>query len=121
MAQPWPSQLQEYWNVDNFRYAFGVTKIETEMDTGPVKARRISTAPIDKITASIDFTFESFAIFKNFYDTTLNGGVDSFEYNHPFTDEVTEFQFTRDEVDITPFNRDGGRWFQAKFQLRVVS
>lgn len=115
MAQLWPAQLQDYLNEDSFRYAFGNTVIKTEMEVGPPKRRRRSTEAIDSISCTIDMEYDDISILKNFYDTTLNGGVDSFEFTDPFTLTTKEYKFDG-PPQVRPI---GGRWFRVSMVWEV--
>lgn len=116
MAATWPVQLQQKLNETSFSYKLGNTVIKTNMSTGPVKRRRRFTEGIDGLTCTIDLHYSNFTIFKSFYDTTINGGVDSFEFNHPFTGVLTEFK-----MDTPGITRLGGEWFRVNMTWEVVN
>jgi len=45
------------------------------------------------MSGSIYLTAAQYSIFYSFYNTTLNGGVLTFEFNHPITQALTEWRF----------------------------
>ena len=94
MAQPWPSSLQQLLNKDSFEITFANTTLTTEMDIGVPKRRRRYTKGVKLLTCSIWVNQSQYTILENFYETTLNGGVDSFEFNHPITGVLTQFKFS---------------------------
>ena len=93
MAVAWPSTLQQLLSEANFSIAEGDTVIRSDMDIGPQKVRRRFTQGIDLLTASIYLTNAQYTIFKNFYRTSLNGGVLTFEFNHPIEGDLREYRF----------------------------
>lgn len=93
MAEVWPVALQQLLNESSFGYSFGETTIRSKNDTGLDKVRRTSTRPIDKISATINITVAQFSVLKTFYDTTINGGVTRFSFNHPITGVSSEYRF----------------------------
>ena len=107
MAVQWPAQIQSRLSVDNFGYQIGSTKIRSDVDSGPAKLRRISTRPVNAITCSVILDFADVEVFRQFYNTDLNGGITVFEYLHPFKEAPANFRFIGDP-DIKPL---GGRKF----------
>ena len=94
MPVNWPSGLQQLLNEDNFGNDFGDTTIRSDMDVGPAKVRRRTTRPIDSITNSINLTTAQYTTLKNFYNTDLNGGVNTFYFIHPITAVQVIARFT---------------------------
>lgn len=93
MAQQWPLTLQQILNQEGFGITFGETAVKTEMDTGPVKIRRRFTEGVDTASGTIWVTAAQYSTLKTFFDTTLNGGVERFEFDHPITGTLTEWRF----------------------------
>lgn len=106
----WPVSLQQKLNVDSFQYNFGKATVRTEMDVGPAKVRARVTDAVDGYTCSIFLTYAEVATFKTFFKTTLNNGVNQFEFNDPFTGAPTIFRFA-DEPRIRPI---GGTEYQLE-------
>lgn len=104
----WPVELQQKLSVENFQYRFGNTSLRSEMDTGPAKVRARFTDAVDVYTCSVLLDFDEVAIFKTFFKTTLNNGVNQFEFVDPFTEDPSAFRFVEPPT-ITPL---GGRTFR---------
>jgi hypothetical protein len=103
MAQAWPIQLQQKLNEADFSETMGNTTIRSETEVGLEKVRRRFTRGVDIISCSVFLEKEDVALFKSFYNTTLNGGVLSFDFTDPFTDALAEFRFdTSSPPQITP-------------------
>lgn len=92
--ETWPTSLQTILNSANFSYELGDTLIRSDMDVGPTKVRRRFSKGIEKLNTQIWIVRSLYNTFYNFYNTTLNGGVKSFQYNHPITATPTEFRFS---------------------------
>lgn len=111
----WPVALQQFINQAGFNQTFGSTKLTTEMETGPKKVRRRFTNRIDTFSCVIDLDREDYDTFESFYDVTLNGGVEYFEYNHPISGNLEEFRFLGDPV----INVLGGTKFRIAMNWEI--
>lgn len=100
MAATWPITLQDKLNEAGFSLEIPNQYIETDMDVGPKKRRRRTTASLERISCSIWIEKSDYVTFKNFFDVTLAGGTLPFEFEHPFTGVLTEF--TMSNPSITP-------------------
>jgi len=111
----WPSTLQECLNENNFTYTPGNVSITQDMEIGPKKSRRRYTTPVDMITGSIDLHKDDYNTLYNFYYSTLGGGVDYFDVDHPITKDPISVRFTE------PFNvsTKGGEWFIVNLSWEV--
>ena len=94
MATQWPSSLQQLLNQESFTVGFADTIIKSEMDIGAPKRRRRFTKAVKQMTCSIWVTSSQYSILENFYTTTLNGGIDSFEFSHPITKVLSLYKFS---------------------------
>jgi hypothetical protein len=103
----WPATLQQKVNEGGFRKSFGSTKITSNNDVGPAKVRRRFTKRIDNHNITMNLSRDQYDTFNNFYDTTLNGGVESFTFIDPITDTEQTYRFVGDPA-ITPI---GGNEF----------
>jgi hypothetical protein len=112
MAAAWPVSLQEKLSEQGFGIQHGDTTLRSDMDIGPAKVRRRFTRGIDKLSCSIWLTTSEYSTFRYFYDTTLNGGVNRFEFNHPITGTLTEFRF----ADNPKYSSLGGGHFSVSMQ-----
>ena len=109
----WPVSLQQKLDRDTFREKIGSTVIRSDVDTGPAKVRRRMTKSVDPITCSITLNSAAeYTTFMNFFDITLNGGVNTFTFNHPVTGVSGTYRFA-DTPDIKPL---GGFVFSVAMQ-----
>jgi len=117
MAETWPAALEDKLNVAGFQYQIGPTAIRSENDVGLAKVRRRFTKGVDTLSVSINLTYTEFNDLYNFWDVTLNGGVNRFEFDHPFTGALTEFRMVS-PPRIGPRAR-GGREFLVTMEWEI--
>lgn len=93
MAEQWPASLEQKLQVQGFQQTLGNTVIKSETEIGLPKERRRFTKGIDRIGATIIINRTDIATFDNFYNTTLNGGILTFEFTDPISDTLKEYKF----------------------------
>lgn len=103
----WPTTLQEKVNQAGFRKVFGSTTIRSNVEVGANKVRRRFTKGIDQFSVNVNLARSEYSTFENFYEVTLNGGTNTFDFLNPLTDTIEEFRFVG-EPSITPI---GGNEF----------
>lgn len=116
MAEAFPAGLQDKLNQAGFTHAIGKTTIRSTMDVGLDKIRRRFTKGIDLFSCTIDLNYDDYSLLYNFFDTTINGGANTFEYDHPFTGTTSEFRFI-EPPSITP---KGGKWFTVTMKWELM-
>lgn len=102
----WPSFLQQLLNADSFNVEFGDTVIRSDNEIGPQKVRRRFTKPVDTYTASINVFQSDMVAFRQFFNTTLNGGATSFYFVDPLTNVTEVFRFSK-PPQISPLGSAG--------------
>lgn len=98
MSEVWPAALEQLVDSQSFSYKYGKTTIETDVDIGPKKKRRRFTRPINTATVSFRATKAQLAIFKTFYNTTINGGVTQFQFTDPLDDTLKFWRTSEPEI-----------------------
>lgn len=116
MAESWPASLEEKLNASGFNYSFANTTIRSDSEVGPSKVRRLYTTGVDRQTCSLRLHRDDYPTFENFFKTTLNGGVNTFLFNNPITDESNEWRFT----GPPSFNTIGGNEFIINMEWERV-
>lgn len=112
----WPSALQEKMNEADFQYLFGPTSIRSNNDVGLAKVRRRFTKGVDGVTCSILLRASQFDVLYDFWDLDLNGGVNQFSYDHPFTGETRNWRM----VDPPAVSPVGGETLRAVMVWELV-
>ncbi|MEM1149332.1 MAG: hypothetical protein AAGI03_02080 [Pseudomonadota bacterium] len=76
--------------------------IKSDMDVGPPKVRRRSTAGVEPFSGAMRLiTRAQFLVFRSFYNVDLQGGVLSFTHADPFDGVIKNFRF--ESYEITRF------------------
>jgi hypothetical protein len=113
----WPATLQQKLNVADFNFKIGSTSISSENDVGPAKKRRRSTKSIDLYSCSINLDFDEYQDFYDFFNVELNGGVEQFVFDNPFTEVPSYFRMVG-EPSIRPL---GGRVFSVSMSWELIA
>jgi hypothetical protein len=116
MAQPWPGALQDLLNAQGFQFGMGNTLLESSMDVGPNKVRRIYTDAPDQVKCGIRLERDDFQLFYDYYKTSLNGGATTFLFDHPITAVETEWRFKAPPQ----INYIGGLVFEVNMEWESV-
>lgn len=104
--ETWPTNLQRLINEEGFQIEFGETLLRSENDVGPQKVRRRFTTPVDKYSTAINIFQDDATFFRNFFNTTLNGGATPFYFTDPFTGDEEVFRFSKPPT-ISPIGSAG--------------
>lgn len=89
----WPSTLPTYPLYDGFEERVPLNTIRTEMEYGPPKVRRRSTAGIRTFALTFALTKSQVASLDTYYVTTLVSGTCQFTGAHPRTGADTSYRF----------------------------
>jgi len=112
----WPLTLQQFINESGFNLDIGDTSISTTMDVGLDKKRRRYTKGIDMFSVTIDLEKDDYLTLYNFYNDTLNGGVNSFTFDHPLTGVSSDWRF-KGAPNVAP---KGGLWFRVSMKWELL-
>lgn len=93
MPATWPGALAQVLDGSQFTYTFSETRQRTENQNGAAKLRRKVTKAVNIVQGKIVVTYSLYNTFKTFYDTTINGGVDTFTMTHPISGSTATFRF----------------------------
>lgn len=89
----WPLTLPQKPEGNNYAQQEGTSSIQSDMDFGPPKSRRLSTTENDMHNVSFIMNTTEYTTFKNFYKVTSSGGTIPFSAPHPVTGDLTVFKF----------------------------
>lgn len=82
-AIDWPSTLPKALRLSGLSNSLPNQTIRSQMDIGPAKVRRRTTAAIEPISGSIVLTEAQTETLDLFFLSTLKGGALSFNWTHP--------------------------------------
>lgn len=82
MAELWPSTLPQCFLGDSVSWQVGDGRLRTQMEAGPAKSRRRTSAVSDRLTGQMLLTTAQWDELKTFVKTTLLES-DTFTFPHP--------------------------------------
>jgi len=112
----WPTTLPTYPLLDNYVETVPETVIRTEMDQGPAKIRRKTTAGVRKLNVSYFLNKEQVAALDEFYLTTLKGGALEFDFVHPRNSSDIVCRFTAPPE----YKAANGNYFEVNLELEIL-
>lgn len=115
----WPPTLPQDVFAEGYDETLPNTMLRTQMDAGPAKTRRRSTAGVRPLTVTIELnrTLGEDAAFDEFFTDTLGGGTLSFDWTHPRTLATVTMRFTA-PPHLQPLA--GGKFWRAMLNLEVM-
>ena len=90
----WPVTLPQYVLREGLGETLPDTALRTEMDAGPAKLRRRTSAAVRPISAAVNLSTSQAADLETFYVDTLEGGTLPFDMADPRTGTTYSFRFT---------------------------
>lgn len=112
----WPTGIPDYVLQNGYTESPPNNIIRTQMDKGPAKIRRRTTANVRPISAMMELTAEQVEIFDSFFVDDCKDGSLRFEWNHPRTGAPVEFRFVG-QPEYTPI---GGDTWIVRFNLEIM-
>ena len=111
----WPSTLPQASLLEGALETVQDATIRTEMDVGPAKRRRRYTAVVRRFSVPLILTVDQVATLETFYDSTLSGGVDAFDWLHPRTGASVSLAFVS-RYQLQPI---GAGYYRALLELEL--
>lgn len=90
----WPVGLPQEPMRRGYQEAMADTTIVTQMDVGPPKVRRRTTAGVAPATWPFEMSSSQVVILKTFYRDTCAGGALTFTHNHQMSGGTKTWRFT---------------------------
>ena len=81
----WPATLPQDLNLEGFEGQISSQVVRTPMDVGPAKQRLRSSSAPEPFRGIMVMTKDQFALFNEFFQQTIGGGADEFDWKHPIT------------------------------------
>jgi len=113
----WPTSLPAFEEplLSSYNEKPGTATVRTEMEVGPAKIRKRTTAEVDKFEVAYIMTGSQVATFDGFYDSTTAQGALRFDATHPRTLNTKEFRIKEDPT-YEPIGND----FKVIFTVEVL-
>jgi hypothetical protein len=112
----WPGILPSAPLAQHFREDAASALLRTEMDQGPAKLRRRTTAGVAVLEVAYLLSRAQVAALDAFYAGALSGGMLAFSYTHPRTGATVQCRFRAPPV----YAATNGDYFHAVFALEVL-
>lgn len=112
----WPETLPLSPLADSFRETAPDTTIRTQMEQGPAKIRRRTTAGVGDISFAYILSAAQAATLEDFYLDDLSGGAASFSFTHPRTGSPVSCRFR----DPPQYEALGGDYVRVAVKLEVL-
>jgi hypothetical protein len=112
----WPTTLPQHPLLDRYSETAPETAIRTEMDSGPAKSRRRTSAGVRRISCVYLLDAAQTAALDAFFISATAGGSVPFDMNHPRTAAAASFRFRKPPV-YTPAGRGH---YHAALDLEVL-
>ena len=112
----WPDTLPQSPLIEGFRETPANATLRTEMETGPAKLRRRTTAATATLSLTFLISTAQLAVLDTFYADTLQHGTLPFDYTHPVTGETVSCRFRQPPAR----GALGDGYFRASIDLEVL-
>lgn len=112
----WPPTLPSSPLADGLRETLPATALRTEMDQGPAKLRRRTTA--GAATLSVNYLVSRAQVdgLQEFFNETLAGGTLPFDFTHPVSGASVSCRFRQPPA----YAAVNAQYFRAALELEVL-
>jgi len=114
-APPWPANVPLSFLHGTYQEAMPDGRLRTEMDTGPAKLRRRTTAAPRPMAGTIHIDGTQLTILVNFWTMTTYYGTLAFTFTHPYFGNTVLARFVE-----APRWRTVGADYQVELSLEVL-
>jgi hypothetical protein len=112
----WPASLPSLPLADGYREITSHSIVRTEMEQGPAKLRRRSTAAVSKLTLSYLLSTADIQALEEFIQDDLMGGALAFSFDHPRTGSAVSCRFRQ----LPEYGAVNGGYFKVSVELEVL-
>lgn len=116
----WPGSLPTTLIMDGLQHSAQPKIIANEPDTGPTLKRRRFTAASEYFTGYMWMTYTQYGTAKTFFDTTLNGGLDAFNFTHPISGATVSVRFMAEKGASMIIAGFGGAKLRIQLEIEVL-
>ena len=113
----WPESLPQSPLLDGWQETLPDNTLRTEMEQGPAKLRRRSTAASGRMNLQFLLSAADCTLLDMFYSDTLAGGVSAFQMPHPRRSVMIACRFTA-PPEYAAVN---GGYCRARLSLEVLA
>lgn len=113
----WPASLPQNVEISGYKEQPGAVVIRTQMDAGPAKQRRRSTARAKPITIQLQLDATQRAAFIAFHENDIADGALSFTWVHPVTRAAATVRIVEGKYDLSALS---GTRFLLSMTIEVL-
>lgn len=112
----WPPTLPAAPLAEGFRETMPALTVRTEMEAGPAKVRRRTTAGVGRISIAYLLSAAQVATLESFVKHDLAGGALAFNFTHPRHGATVRCRFARlpEHAAVNP------EFFKSSFELEIL-
>jgi len=117
MAEVWPSTLPQDFLVDGYSEGIADVRLRSQMDVGPAKVRRRSSAGVRPLSGNMNLTGEQLSALETFINVTTQGGTLAFTFPDPRSDGDLLCRFSE---NMPTWTIVGPNIYSVSLQLEVL-
>lgn len=117
MADVWPASLPQKLLVEGYSEGLADGRLISQMDAGPAKVRRRSSAMPRPLQGSMIMTSAQLATMRTFVNTTLIGGSLPFDFPDPATGATL---LVRCAGSVPALTNLGGAYWNVSLDLEIL-
>ena len=112
----WPATLPVPPLAEGYREITANTLVRTEMEQGPAKIRRRTTAGVARLSLAYLLSTEDIQTLEDFIQTDLSGGARGFSFTHPRTGHPIICRFRQ----LPEYGAVNGAYFRVSIELEIM-
>lgn len=112
----WPLTLPAAPLAEGFRETMPATTVRTEMEAGPAKVRRRTTAGVGRLSMAYLMSAAQVATLESFVTHDLAGGALPFNFTHPRRGTAVRCRFARLPEHVAV----NAAFFKSAFELEIL-
>ena len=114
----WPPGIPVFPLLEGFSYQPANTLLASEVESGPPKVRRRTTAGVERWSGTFLLTAVQTEIFRSWFENDLAGGALPFDQTHPVTDAWRSMRF--DPQSLPSYSPVGNGIWRVDVQVLVL-
>ena len=80
-------------NYEGFAFQKGTNRIEATFESGETFIKKTTRKTPDRFSFNLEFSESEYRVFQDFYDNTLDQGIEKFSWRHPLNDSMIICKF----------------------------
>lgn len=115
----WPESLPQCVLLEGYRERPSSGVLSSEMDVGPAKTRRRSTATTTRLPVMVTLSNEQLGIFEDWFNQDVAGGALPFDWERPRTHQIVQARIVGDPpYELRPL-ASGSEYWRLSMTLEI--